>query len=1821
MIQSIRKSKITKVIASYLAIQLVLQITQPMQIWALTSGPSQPEFNSFTPIGTSDMVNLSTGDFNYNIPIMDVGGYPLNLSYDSGITMDQEASWVGLGWNLNVGQINRQVRGIPDDFKGDKMRYQNNMKNNVTVGVSAAFDAQLFGFEQQDGVWVPKEGETSGKARFGVNLKYNNYTGISFTPSYGISFDLANAVNVGVNAETSAVDGVSINPSIGASFKNDKDKKSAVTGGLNAGLSYNSNRGLSTLNLSGSMGVQAKNKDSKKYTARGNTSGSGSISFDHLTLTPRKRTAFVNYNGTVAVSFGASIWGLDGEAEISAMGAVQKIKDPTKEEEAYGYEYTGFASNEDILDYNRENDRPISKLTLSLPVTNYTYDLYSVQAQGTGGMFRPFRSQIGHIRDELVEDRSESISLGVEIEAASSVHAGVNFTTAPSKSRTGLWDTKALKYFKQKREDQRQNGEALDYEPVYFKYIGESKVDRNQDMYENLGGKSPIALKINNNLKFNKYAENTFKKKVYDAQGKPSYEDISFSSPFKKNRELRSRTIQKLSVADVRALYSPVYADKRINKYAKESQHHTAEIRLMNSDGATYVFGETAYNTNKKEVTFSTDSNNTNALDGTVTFSVRENTLSNSSGLDHFYNNVETPGYAHTYLLSSVFSSDYEDLTSDGPTDDDLGSYTNFEYVQYNANGGIIEEGQNAELYKWKIPYGNMQASYNAGLNTDKADQKGSYVYGEKEIKYLRKIETKTHVALFDLSARKDGRGVDNEQGGNQRNSGGYQYKIDKIRLYSKPEYLAHQTLLEDNNITNDPVTPIKTAHFNYEYSLCKNLPSNDRTTAKGTELSNEGGKLTLKKVYFTYRKSNMGKYTPYIFNYDSYNPSYKLKAHNIWGTYKEPEGGFATSDPLTIAEFPYVNQEDRFLEDRNASAWSMTSINLPSGGKIELTYESDDYQYVQDKPSMQMFKVVGAGKDRILNLASPIETQSTYHKLYKATDNGDADYLYIHLPNETTSNIDVKEKYLKGILKKPIYFRFLMNMTKGGALSTNNNDYDYVTGYFQIEDAKEVGVFTNNGKVYASIPMKRVKMEGGINGNRDVNPISKAGWYFGRKYLNGIVYGLNTNYKTENIETIAKKIIANTAALKDIISGPNAKLRSNEFLCAQRFYPGKAWIRLNTPNKTKIGGGLRVKELKMKDEWGSMLVPNYSNDTRYNKQYGQIYEYDLEDGTTSGVSTFEPSESKENPFVEPFYDKHKRLIAPRESNYVEKPFGKSFFPNSKITYSQVTVKNLTKEGVKKHATGKVVNKFYTTKDYPTKVDYTDLDSPSNFATNQNAFLKNLIKGIFGARVEMKNEFTLSQGFVVHTNDMDGKIKSQEVYGEKIDATQEKETLISSVEYKYSTSVDDDTELNNKLPVIDRTGTVHFDKEIGVDYDVVTDFRESYNESKTLGIKANVVTLFVGIFPVIVPTAIPSRTRIENIAHSTITTKVIHTTAILKEKIATDLGSKVSTTNEAWDAETGQIILTKTINEFDDQYYNFNYPAHWVYKQMGSASKNIGITGILRRNGQFFTIPNAKEYFIPGDELLVKYDDQIRKFWVAKIDEVNNGLVLMDAQGVVVNKSGSNGLIINSDLQFKIIRSGYRNQQGANMASVTMMKNPIVRNNNALTYQLNSHNFIQGNSAIANNLRIINASAVEYEDFWNCQCESQLPFVPYRGDLSAELLSDAIEDYGFNPFLYNVKGEWKAKKSYAYLTERTLLENTTLDKVNTRNQGFFKQFQPYYIVTNGAWVKNNQASDKWTFASEVTQYTPYGAELENKDALDRYSSAQYGYNYTLSTLR
>src|SRR5690606_13662331 len=173
----------------------LFQIFFPSTASALTGGPSQPEVQSFEPIGTTEMVDLFTGDFKYNIPLMEVDGYPVNISYSGGINTDQEASWVGLGWNLNPGSIDRNMRGLPDDFNGDEVTKKYQMKKNWTTGTSSQTSLEIFGkdFPGAKKEASPTQNQDSNKFHLGIGasykigLLYNSYDGFGLDISAGIN--------------------------------------------------------------------------------------------------------------------------------------------------------------------------------------------------------------------------------------------------------------------------------------------------------------------------------------------------------------------------------------------------------------------------------------------------------------------------------------------------------------------------------------------------------------------------------------------------------------------------------------------------------------------------------------------------------------------------------------------------------------------------------------------------------------------------------------------------------------------------------------------------------------------------------------------------------------------------------------------------------------------------------------------------------------------------------------------------------------------------------------------------------------------------------------------------------------------------------------------------------------------------------------------------------------------------------------------------------------------------------------------------------------------------------------------------------------------------------------------------------------------------------------------------------------------------------------------------------------------------------------------------------------------------------------------------
>ncbi len=1831
MIKSIRNSFITKGFSITMIVVMFFTMIAPINSYGLTGGPAQPEFNSFTPIGTSDMVDLASGDFSYNIPLMDIGGFPINLAYNSGITMDQEASWVGLGWNLSIGQINRQMRGLPDDFDGDQMVYENDMKDNFTVGGAINFTPAITGAE------TPKvsSDDELGAVTFGVSLQYNNYTGFSLKPSLGVSADITKNVSLGLNVE-SGPDGMSLTPSASFHGKKKKDGTMTTKMGSKIGATFNSRQGLTNVNMS--VSHQGLNNDIRSRMRKGLNYGGqsigSSISFFPNHYTPQIQDKLMTENYTFNAAIGSEFFGGEGQGQIRAFASNQFIPDylAKAEVEAYGYDNTHSADEKDVKDFNREKDGNFSVNSTNLPITNYTYDIYSVQGQGVGGMFRPFRSQIGYVNDRTATTYTNGGSQGVELGLGNTTHAGVDVEVTDVNASTGIWKAdegnNALTHFESSESSDKT------YEEVYFRNVGDLSADVGAHNYTN---ETPVRLALGGS-EYNRELSANYVEK----NGASS----NLSNTKRTARRKRNQTILKVKNADVELEPGKNLLGFTSNGHAKA--HHTAGFVVTRNDGARYIYGEALYNTTKKEISFSmANKGGGDCLTGLIDYDpATDATVDQNKNGNQYFNSVTTPAYSHTFLLTTLLSSDYSDVKGDGLTDDDLGSYTKFTYTS----------GSN---YRWRVPFQEEKANFNEGLKSDTEDDKGSYVYGEKEMKYIDKIETKTHIAVFHISARHDGFGVNGESGG--LGSGSEMQKLDKIELFSKGEYYIYNP---DGSRTENPnKTPIKTAHFEYGYDLCKGIPNNDGLNP--TE--NAGGKLTLKKVYFTYRNSNMGKYSPYEFTYGDLehdgtvisNPNYNLKEYNIWGGYK-PFSSNTTCDVLgdpTVPEFNYIEQEDELLRDYSA-AWSITDIELPSGGEIQIDYESDDYAYVQDKKAMQMFKVVGAGTH---NEPTSLDDLDRLYDLDNGND--EASFLYIELPqldqnliNESADEDNVfYKKYIENIVenyKSLIQFRFFVNMgRKGGKDNPNFNkaQFDYINGYFELEqdiatDQRQFfyRIFEINSVKYATIPVKLVDMEGGLTPSQDVNPIAKAGWQFGRKYLSRDIYDLGGVDTEADASMMMEAIFDVFQNLKEVYVGPNGLLRGKKI--ARRFIPEKSWIRLMNPNGMKKGGGCRVKEIRMNDGWDKMTEDENQavhgqdineNLTGRGQSYGQEYTYTTTDekGNTisSGVCTYEPVGALDNPLIQPVFVNINRVLGPDEENYMETPFGESFFPSPAVTYSRVSVKNLERNDqdingdnaddiVNNNATGHVVTEFYTSKDFPTVCDQTDLMIEEDGGKKADQILQNLLK------INVRKHLTLSQGYTVHKNDMNGKMKKQLVFA------QDHEEPISGALYVYNGAgvYGDPTDpvnlttvaragLRNSVTVIDKEGNVS-NKKIGVEVDVINDFREMKTETTVAGVNYNTANFIAGL-PITIPLPLPNYAHNEEKLNVSVTTKVINSYGIQTEVIAFDAGASVSTKNVAWDEETGEVLLTQTTNEYSDQYYSLNYPAHWYYPAMGLASFNSGAEfEITHNNGGLYSPEasisnNVSTLFYEGDEILITdYDGsgEHKLLWVSEVHKDNNTIKLINQNGVDFSNAGTHTV--------KIIRSGKRNLANTSMGSIVTQKALDAYHLN--TNNPNDINFLSDENQNGLLNKIINSGAVHFSDNWEEQCDR---IEGEDGTITT------------NPYVTNQKGVWRADKSYLYLAPR--LHNNHAQgnhndnpsdkhQVDPRNDGFYTHFSPFYKFGDHDGDEGQPSATpeqwfidltNWTYTSEVTEYNPYGFEIENKDALGRYSSAQYGYNNKFPT--
>ncbi|WP_271768889.1 hypothetical protein [Aquimarina algiphila] len=910
-----RTSMSHRAIALFFTLTFLQTLIPYNQLWANNNGPNAPEAASFEPVDATDMVNLLTGDFSYVLPLLNVpspeGGYPIALSYHAGIAMDQEASWVGLGWNLNPGAINRSVNGFADDYyqeefneffydRGGSANYYNlslgygTPEGNISVGLGFSWGTnKALGGNVNLG-FGPEGSPLGGNVSFGTD---GASAGIGADFKGGLSFGISASTsgNLGVNGGYST-NGVGI--SISANTNGSYGVGVSGPAGKNKTLGLNFSISKSGVGVTGSV----KKREGNKVVGGGGTGIQ--LNFSNTIQQGDYTTKQSGYNipvivptpiGTFTASFGkqkirwflnkaekntisgplnfnkqiSSIFRVDCRANIygtaqlleSEVANSQELAEQVKarmEMDPENQCATCYCEIVETVEATMDvNEFPLDNENYtSLDENNIIFpniDNYNVQAQGVSGNLA-----LRYYENASLFSLSKNHSLF-------STAYSVDGKTQPTASTTFTFESKPEFYF----------------ENEFATYLATQKASFNANLtnskildYHSTSNPTGLAKRKTGN-----YIEYF------------TYKDL---------RDLSSSTLYSMG-------YMP---PKQTNNITNPPDDAIAAFTVIGVDGKRYHYSIPVYN------------------HASVTRTI--GAVSGKEEKDAYFDKIQDTPYATHWLLTAITGPDYVDTNGDQKVDDnDYGYWVEFDY------------GKWSEAYAWKIPYGKDYID-----SMDEEDVK-TRIEGYKDIYYLDQIKTRTHTAIFSKSFRYD--------------AVGHEFKYNSVNwddaasAFTERFKIPSQQLLKLDRIivlkNEDAVTLSKggtsgstaTITFpypnntpkNYQYNLWSNIyntsdipdqilnkaikvvdlgyRNSNTSLTQSTPNSLFGGRLSLNSVSFK-GKMNKGCIPPYKFDY--YNEtSFDLEHKNDWG--------YADTIPWD---------------------WSLKSITTPEGGKINVAYESDDF-------------------------------------------------------------------------------------------------------------------------------------------------------------------------------------------------------------------------------------------------------------------------------------------------------------------------------------------------------------------------------------------------------------------------------------------------------------------------------------------------------------------------------------------------------------------------------------------------------------------------------------------------------------------------------------------------------------------------------------------------------------------------------------------------------------------------------------------------------------------------------------------------------------
>lgn len=1596
-----QKTRIYRKIAIVMAIVILFDTARPTVVLALTSGPTQPEFSSFEPVATTNMVNEFSGDFTYNLPALNIpgangGGYALSLSYHSGTSPEEEASWVGYGWTLNPGAIVRNKRGFPDDYKGSSVTFHNDVPANWTASIGGSANFEIFSYD------VP--------ASLSASIRYNNYKGVGYTAGAGLSF--ANGL-VSLGYSVSDGDGsfsAAINPAGNLNSINKKSSKDIAAGKEIADKLGNGD--LKKKNLSTEQAKQLRKFNKHKASTTSPVSLFGS-NYGIFSFGDAVRTAnTAKYNGNsfnVSISFIPTPTQLEAGVSFAVNGNYSiQTNEASESLNAYGYMYSGNAteSNSPVMDYYVEKDIPFYKRNKFLGIPFSNADNFAVTGEGLGGGFRIFNNRAGHFRPSYKESSTMIYNVGAELEAGLNLGGGGDLGVGRHTLKVNKWpDENNINTFS---FSSASSGD----EPVFFRF--------NNDLGGNVrfaGGNDLVSASIQTSTQ--NFYNAVPGVKEYRPTLSPNINQL-FSTGYMNQgaRSGRSSYIayhtnsEMASNSGVRAYSKQNYINGLVDRTNAISDG-IGEIVTFNEEGNRYTYGLPVFSRNESSLQYD--------LKGLTSEGNRYIVHKDISQPRMKVGEENNNPYATSFLLTEITTPDYVDRGTPGPNDDDFGGWTRFEYDR--VHGSYAKSGSSSDWYRWRVPYNGLL--YQKGSLSDPDDDMGTVVKGEKEIYYLKYIETKTHIAVFETSSRLEGLDANHNENNAAliSNSKGNKTlkKLDKIKLYRK----------KANWTNTDYGTLIKTIHLKYDYSLMQGIPN---TNGTGTD----GGKLTLEKVWFEYEGKSNAKISPYTFKYEypviSYpapygldysddklngmqnymsganqNPSYSdSKFLDSWGNYQYD--GVTRHGNLQH----WVSQSvPSSLFD--PAAWQLKVIQLPSGGEIHVQYEQKDYSYVQDRMAMSLVSLTE-------DATNGISDDVTNNKYYiNPADLG------INSSVDISNQRQLLNNYFQNSSEK-IFFKFLYRLKGSSIPLINECGSEYISGYAKV---KSVGGTGN--QIF-------IELE---NGNNQVPREVCKDFVRKERALKSVLDGACNAQEVINNNGDAKDIVMQLSGMASQIYGFFSSFAG----CVSVDFT-KSYFKVPML-KDKKGGGVRVKRLLMYDEG----IEGESGDDA--ALYGSEYIYETLDEKnplrgviSSGVAVNEPLSAREDHTLVGFLPRFSqsmldKIVSGRFKDDTEGPIGESILPGASIGYSKVTVKNIYSG---KTNTGFTVNEFYTAKDYPFDKHYPSAGGKAIEMTELNEEKDRMIipSGLFNYNI---NNVWLTQGFRFIINSMHGQPKSMATYtGDYSNVNDPNKIILSSQQvFTYF-------EPGENVPMFTGIDQPLSPAQPGKEMEVVFETKAVEDILEDANIEGDID---VGIFLIPLPfgSAFPSLTYSESRMNTHTTSKIIRYPAIQKSVLTYQDGIYHRTDNIAFNPETGKPLITKTTDGFDNlalqqspnhngEYLTYTFPASQQHKEMSQRAMNeratIGGSSLtITANSSNCTLTfsgsgvcDALNKLTPGDLVLIGGST----YHIGAI--TGNSVQIFPTGTNTTCPSGTVNAI-------EVIKSGRTNQLNASVGSVTTYGVPL----------------------------------------------------------------------------------------------------------------------------------------------------------------------------------